>query len=155
MGWTLLCSLCLFVLLEQSLQYFGPESCNIDEYMSAGRCCKMCPAGYYVMNSCAKPHTHGVCGRCEPGTYTAHPNGLQSCRPCSTCQPDQEMVRDCSSVTDRKCECKQGYFSEDAGFSEFCTPCDKCPHENGVLQKCNATSNTVCTVAHSGGAISH
>ncbi|XP_013006331.1 tumor necrosis factor receptor superfamily member 23-like [Cavia porcellus] len=151
-GWTLLRALCLFVLLEQvltTLQYSGLESCNSDEYMNAGRCCKMCPAGQYVEKPCMRPHTQGVCVKCEPGTYTAYANGLESCLLCSTCRADQEVVRKCSPTNDQKCECKQGYFSEDTGCLEHCTPCDKCPDETAVLRECNATSNTVCRAAHS------
>nr|XP_013006326.1 tumor necrosis factor receptor superfamily member 23-like isoform X2 [Cavia porcellus] len=112
-------------MYKQSLQYSGPESCNADEYIYAHRCCKMCPTGQYVEKLCMRPHTQGVCVKCELGTFTAYANGLESCLVCSTCRADQEVVRECSPTTDRKCKCKQGYFPEDAGFSEFCTPCDK------------------------------
>ncbi|XP_063083780.1 tumor necrosis factor receptor superfamily member 10A-like isoform X2 [Cavia porcellus] len=133
----------------KTLQYSGPESCNSDEYMNAGHCCKMCPSGQYVEKPCMRPHTQGVCVKCELGTYTAYANGLESCLLCSTCRADQEVVQKCSPTNDQKCECKQGYFCENAGFSEVCTPCDKCPDGTAVLQECNATSNTVCGAAHS------
>ncbi|XP_013006325.1 tumor necrosis factor receptor superfamily member 14-like [Cavia porcellus] len=95
-------------MYKQSLQYSGPESCNADEYIYAHRCCKMCPTGQYVEKLCMRPHTQGVCVKCELGTFTAYANGLESCLVCSTCRAGnangcEKMVRQSvakSSVTE-------------------------------------------------------
>uniref|UniRef100_A0A8C6QXU7 TNFR-Cys domain-containing protein n=1 Tax=Nannospalax galili TaxID=1026970 RepID=A0A8C6QXU7_NANGA len=61
------------------------SSCRLDEYRSARHCCKLCPAGEHVGESCVSPHTQGECAKCEPGTFTKSANGLDSCLLCSTC----------------------------------------------------------------------
>ncbi|XP_013006327.1 tumor necrosis factor receptor superfamily member 11B-like [Cavia porcellus] len=62
---------------------------------------------------------------------------------CKMCPADQEMVRECSPTNDWKCECKQGYFSEDIGCLECCTPCDKCPDGTG------SPAGMQCLIKHS------
>uniref|UniRef100_A0A8C2W0X5 TNFR-Cys domain-containing protein n=1 Tax=Chinchilla lanigera TaxID=34839 RepID=A0A8C2W0X5_CHILA len=122
--------------------------CNADEYRNADRCCQMCPAGEYVQEPCVSPHTQGKCVTCDPGTFTAHANGLDSCLVCYSCRDDQEMVQECSPTSNRMCQCKTGHFYQDPGTLEFCMPCDKCSEGIPALRECSATSNTVCGMAH-------
>ncbi|XP_032976870.1 uncharacterized protein LOC117030754 [Rhinolophus ferrumequinum] len=131
-----------------SKQNQGPPSlttqCVFGEYWTASHWCKCCPAGQYVSEPCRSPHTLGRCVKCDRGTFTAFPNGLDSCFPCATCSEDQEMVMECTSTRDRICRCKPGHFYELPDFYEFCRRCSRCPKGNVVLHKCNSTADTVC-----------
>uniref|UniRef100_A0A671FV40 TNFR-Cys domain-containing protein n=1 Tax=Rhinolophus ferrumequinum TaxID=59479 RepID=A0A671FV40_RHIFE len=82
-------------------------------------------AGQYVSEPCRSPHTLGRCVKCDRGTFTAFPNGLDSCFPCATCSEDQEMVMECTSTRDRICRCKPGHFYELPDFYEFCRRCSR------------------------------
>ncbi|ELW71935.1 Tumor necrosis factor receptor superfamily member 22 [Tupaia chinensis] len=128
------------------MQLSDPESCRPDEYRFAGRCCQLCPAGEYVGKPCVSPHTQGKCVKCDEQTFTAFPNGLDACLPCSVCRDEEEMVAECSSVSNRKCQCRAGHFYH-PGSLELCNPCSKCPKGQVTLQKCNATADTVCGLA--------
>ncbi|XP_029422377.1 tumor necrosis factor receptor superfamily member 22-like isoform X2 [Nannospalax galili] len=134
-------------LSRQSQQTPDLESCRLDEYRSARHCCKLCPAGEHVGESCVSPHTQGECAKCEPGTFTKSANGLDSCLLCSTCGDDQEMMAECTATRDRICQCRKGHFYHDPESSEICRQCTKCPPETSVLQECSSTADTVCSSA--------
>ncbi|XP_008582411.1 PREDICTED: tumor necrosis factor receptor superfamily member 23-like [Galeopterus variegatus] len=123
-----------------------PESCGHGQYWSAGWCCNFCPAGEYVEKHCVSPSTQGKCKECDQGTFTAFPNGLDSCFLCSTCLENEEMVADCSPTSDRVCQCRTGHFYQDLESSELCIPCSKCTQGSIVLQECNSTADTICSV---------
>ncbi|KAM5223943.1 uncharacterized protein RBU33_001727 [Hipposideros larvatus] len=133
-----------------SKQGQGPHSlttqCVTGEYWTGRHCCKDCPAGEYVHEPCRSPHTQGKCVQCDRGTFTAFPNGLDSCFPCATCSQDQEVVVECNSTSDRKCQCITGHFYQLPDSYEFCTRCSTCPQGHVVLHKCNSTADTVCCV---------
>ncbi|XP_034376342.1 tumor necrosis factor receptor superfamily member 23-like isoform X2 [Arvicanthis niloticus] len=134
----------LAMLESHSRQSQNPSGCTPDEYRSKDFCCKRCPAGMFVQEHCTIPHTKGKCESCEPGMFTKHNNGLESCIHCSTCDKRQEMVADCSATSDRKCQCQTHYYY-DPKCPELCQPCTKCPQGIPVLQECNSTANTVCS----------
>ncbi|XP_066108403.1 tumor necrosis factor receptor superfamily member 22-like [Saccopteryx bilineata] len=118
--------------------------CGPNEYWAAGLCCPLCPAGEYVCEPCSSPHTQGTCEKCDRGTYTAFPNGLESCLPCSTCSEDQEEVAPCTPTSNRRCQCRTGRFYHSPDSPEFCRPCSTCPKGQVVLHPCNSTADTVC-----------
>ncbi|KAH0508114.1 Tumor necrosis factor receptor superfamily member 22 [Microtus ochrogaster] len=99
--------------------------CGSDEYLSRGLCCKLCSPGEFARQPCTVPHTRGICERCDPGMFTDAGNGLDSCRACSSCDKNQEMVSNCSATSDRKCQCRIGHFYADPQSPEFCLPCSK------------------------------
>uniref|UniRef100_A0A9L0ICN7 TNFR-Cys domain-containing protein n=1 Tax=Equus asinus TaxID=9793 RepID=A0A9L0ICN7_EQUAS len=121
--------------------------CGPDEYEAEGLhlCCKLCPAGSYVSEHCTVNHSKGQCRECEPGTFTAHPTGMTSCLPCAQCREDQEVVTNCSRVSDRQCQCQQGsFYCDSPDCAEKCFRCTRC--QGSVLQPCSATRDTVCAV---------
>ncbi|XP_066108402.1 tumor necrosis factor receptor superfamily member 26-like [Saccopteryx bilineata] len=118
--------------------------CGSNEYWAAGLCCPLCPAGEYVREPCRSPHTQGTCEKCDRGTYTAFPNGLESCLPCSICSEDQEEVAPCTPTSNRRCQCRTGRFYHSPDSPEFCRPCSTCPKGVAVLQKCHSTADTMC-----------
>ncbi|XP_053518888.1 tumor necrosis factor receptor superfamily member 23-like isoform X2 [Artibeus jamaicensis] len=123
----------------------GPtDQCGPHEYWSTGHCCQLCPAGEYVREHCRRPHTRGQCEKCDRGTFTASPNGLESCLLCGTCSNEQVEVVECNATSDRMCRCQPGRFYKTPGEEEFCRRCSTCPEGLVVLQQCNSTADTVC-----------
>ncbi|XP_075831049.1 tumor necrosis factor receptor superfamily member 23-like [Microtus pennsylvanicus] len=137
-------SVCSEPLSRQNENHFD---CGSDEYLSGGLCCKLCSPGEFAQQPCTVPHTRGKCKRCDSGMFTEAGNGLDSCRPCSNCDKNEEMVADCSATSDRKCQCRIGHFYADPQSPEFCLPCSKCPQGVPVRQECNSIANTVCSSA--------
>ncbi|XP_045391350.1 tumor necrosis factor receptor superfamily member 10B-like isoform X2 [Lemur catta] len=91
------------------------------------------------------------CPSCSYGVdYTAHWNGLPSCRPCSVCNSDEEERSPCTTTANRACWCKAGSFrGEDS--PEFCQKCrTRCP--NGMVKDrpCTPRSDLVCVPQGSG-----
>uniref|UniRef100_A0ABM5F8P4 Tumor necrosis factor receptor superfamily member 6-like isoform X1 n=1 Tax=Pogona vitticeps TaxID=103695 RepID=A0ABM5F8P4_9SAUR len=118
--------------------------CASDEYPTAGRCCRKCPAGTYVREHCFTPHTSGYCRPCEEGEdYTEHENGLEQCLPCDKCKSGSETVRPCTTKSNTKCQCRYGYYCPPS--CEECLRCKtKCPEGQVIVQSCNATTDTKC-----------
>ncbi|XP_028589204.2 tumor necrosis factor receptor superfamily member 6-like [Podarcis muralis] len=121
--------------------------CDHGKYLdSGGHCCKLCPAGTYVAESCITPHTSGICAPCQEGIdYTAHANGLQKCLPCDDCKSSAgfEMVKSCTVKSNTECRCKAGYYCPPS--CEQCAPCTtKCPEGQIPVENCNATTDMKC-----------
>ncbi|XP_073073420.1 tumor necrosis factor receptor superfamily member 25-like isoform X2 [Manis javanica] len=117
--------------------------CASDEYQNLGLCCKLCPAGHYLLQACSVNHTTGRCVRCEHGTFMSHPNREADCWPWTRCREDQEVVAAGSESSDQQCQCRSGRFycdSEDC--MESCFQCQRC--DGLTLQACSATRNAVC-----------
>nr|XP_048314372.1 tumor necrosis factor receptor superfamily member 22-like isoform X2 [Myodes glareolus] len=138
----LLRSVCSDLPSRQDENHFD---CRSNEYFSGDRCCKLCSPGEFVQKSCTASHTQGKCEKCHPGSYTDAANGLDSCRPCSSCDKNQEMLANCSATSDRQCQCRMGHFYADPQSPELCLPCSKCPQGVPVLRECSPTANTVCS----------
>ncbi|XP_056383834.1 tumor necrosis factor receptor superfamily member 1A-like [Hyla sarda] len=121
------------------------QNCDEDEYEHKGICCKNCPAGKYVTAHCTMTHHHGSCEPCSPGdSFTAFPNGMESCLSCLTCTPDKVVVKECTPSSDAICECKPGYYCSPDEPCEICNRCSRCGKGQHIKKECTATSNTVC-----------
>ncbi|XP_053249531.1 tumor necrosis factor receptor superfamily member 10D-like isoform X1 [Podarcis raffonei] len=119
--------------------------CDHGKYLDSGRhCCKLCPAGTYVAESCITPHTSGICAPCQEGIdYTAHANGFQKCLPCDDCKSGFEMVKSCTVKSNTECRCKAGYYCPPS--CEECVKCNtKCPEGQILVENCNATTDIKC-----------
>ncbi|XP_073759575.1 tumor necrosis factor receptor superfamily member 14 isoform X2 [Callorhinus ursinus] len=60
--------------------------CKEEEYPVGSECCPKCSPGYRVKETCGEL-TGTLCVPCDPGTYTAHLNGLSECLQCRVCDP--------------------------------------------------------------------
>ncbi|XP_060057338.1 tumor necrosis factor receptor superfamily member 25 [Erinaceus europaeus] len=98
-------------------------------------CCRGCPAGHYLKESCTEPCGKNTCAPCSQGTFLAWENHQESkCNRCRACyeQGGQVALRNCSAVSNTLCGCKPGWFKDcwDSGCmdsSEFiCLPCVEC-----------------------------
>uniref|UniRef100_A0A3B1K572 Hematopoietic death receptor n=1 Tax=Astyanax mexicanus TaxID=7994 RepID=A0A3B1K572_ASTMX len=119
-------------------------TCGDQKYLHSGICCLNCPAGTYVKQHCTSDSQRGVCEPCDFGLYTEHENGLSECLHCTKCRSDQDLVKQCSSSQNSRCQCKKGYFCLPDQACEICKTCAKCGEGEEVAKSCTATSNTVC-----------
>ncbi|XP_036605920.1 tumor necrosis factor receptor superfamily member 23-like [Trichosurus vulpecula] len=137
------------LLSKQNYRKSGGSCDSEKEYWHEGRCCSYCPAGTRVGKHCDISHTLGDCQECPLGEY-APKNGLETCRQCTQCREDQEMLIPCYKYMNTKCQCKEGYFC-DAPDCKVCQPCmKKCPEGKQILQGCNATADILCGVSGTG-----
>ncbi|TSR04298.1 Tumor necrosis factor receptor superfamily member 22 [Bagarius yarrelli] len=131
-------------------------------YVHNGICCLNCPAGMFVKEPCSNELTMGLCQHCEFDTYTEYDNGIfPSCLKCTKCRPDQELVEQCSSTRNTRCQCKAGTFCLPDQACEICKTCRKilelkliqvlvlfnksrCKEDEKMVNSCTAFSNTVC-----------
>ncbi|XP_051780156.1 tumor necrosis factor receptor superfamily member 10B-like [Erpetoichthys calabaricus] len=122
-------------------------SCPQNTYQYQGRCCIKCPAGEHVKNHCISDMTASICEPCTPGVdYTSYENGLEQCRPCTTCRSiDQEEVSQCTVKQNRICQCREGSFFCNINHPcEVCKRCKKCKEGEIEITRCNATTDTDC-----------
>ncbi|XP_025733998.1 tumor necrosis factor receptor superfamily member 1A-like [Callorhinus ursinus] len=123
----------------------GNPECGPNEYKPEGLhlCCQQCPAGFYVSRHCDVNHGVSKCSPCESESFQSHPNRETSCRPCTRCRADQEMVAECTPTSDRQCQCKSGtHYCDSDNCVENCFRCRRC--SGPVIRPCNATHDTVC-----------
>ncbi|KAM7421050.1 hypothetical protein PAMA_015302 [Pampus argenteus] len=81
--------------------------------------CKMCPPGEY-QKSCTE------CKPCPAGSYTTDWNCEKSCFNCfGDCRPDfhLKVIQQCTSTSDLKCICENGFVCSKVPFSENCKFC--------------------------------
>ncbi|KAM9660281.1 tumor necrosis factor receptor superfamily member 6-like [Trichechus inunguis] len=117
--------------------------CGPDEYLHKNLCCKNCASGEYLSKHCTRNHHAGKCEACEHETYMAHSSGLNDCLPCTQCREDQEVVTNCTRTRNRQCQCRTGFYCEQADC-EMCRACLRCPEGTVIRHPCNATADTVC-----------
>ncbi|XP_034527010.1 tumor necrosis factor receptor superfamily member 14 isoform X3 [Ailuropoda melanoleuca] len=78
----------LYLLLLGSLPCaLAMAPCKEEEYPVGSECCPKCSPGYRVKEACGEL-TGTLCVPCDPGTYTAHLNGLSECLQCRVCDPE-------------------------------------------------------------------
>ncbi|XP_039104234.1 tumor necrosis factor receptor superfamily member 14 isoform X1 [Hyaena hyaena] len=80
-------SLTLYLLLLGPLRCsLAVAQCKEEEYPVGAECCPKCGPGFRVKEACGEV-TGTLCVPCDPGTYTAHFNGLSECLQCRVCDP--------------------------------------------------------------------
>ncbi|GAA6093268.1 tumor necrosis factor receptor superfamily member 10C-like [Tachysurus ichikawai] len=102
--------------------------------------CKRCPPGYRLQEHCTEKK-QTVCQPCTVGYYTEVWNYIYECLPCRWCRSSQVEVQKCTSTTNRKCGCKEGFYLD---TSDICRPHTVCPRGYGVKQKGTPVKDTVC-----------
>ena len=91
--------------------------------------CPKCPPGSGSTVPCGGvvPYNTSVeCKVCMPEHYSDSLSP-ESCKPCSTCMPDEVMVAKCTKVSDTRCSCKpcsKGYYRNET--MSKCLPCSCC-----------------------------
>ncbi|XP_077930011.1 tumor necrosis factor receptor superfamily member 14 isoform X2 [Halichoerus grypus] len=138
----------LYLLLLGSLPCaLAMAPCKEEEYPVGSECCPKCSPGYRVKEACGEL-TGTLCVPCEPGTYTAHLNGLSECLHCRVCDPAMGLVtrQKCSRKENTVCVCDQGHFcvSEDGDDCAECRPHTPCPPGQRVRARGTEWHDRVC-----------
>ncbi|XP_027025988.2 uncharacterized protein LOC113658019 isoform X2 [Tachysurus fulvidraco] len=113
--------------------------------------CKRCPPGYRLQEHCTEK-TQTVCKPCTVGYYTEVWNYIYECLPCSRCRSSQFEVQKCTSTTNRKCGCKEGFYLY---TSDICRQHTVCPTGHAVIQKGTPFKDTVCELCNSDERLLH
>ncbi|XP_057245086.1 tumor necrosis factor receptor superfamily member 16-like, partial [Malurus melanocephalus] len=71
---------------------------------SSGGCqeCRVCQAGFGLMFPC-KDSQDTVCEECPEGTFSSEANFVDPCLPCTTCEDNEVLVRECTATADAEC----------------------------------------------------
>uniref|UniRef100_UPI00129345DB tumor necrosis factor receptor superfamily member 16-like n=1 Tax=Lonchura striata TaxID=40157 RepID=UPI00129345DB len=76
-----------------------------DEASGSCRECRVCEAGFGLMFPC-KDSQDTVCEECPEGTFSSEANFVDPCLPCTTCEENEVLVRECTPVADAECRGK-------------------------------------------------
>ncbi|VFV22541.1 tumor necrosis factor receptor [Lynx pardinus] len=138
----------LYLLLLGPLRCsLAAAPCKEEEYPVGAECCPKCGPGYRVQEACGEL-TGTLCVPCDPGTYTAHLNGLSECLQCRVCDPAMGLVtrRQCSTTENTVCVCDQGHFcvSESGDDCAECRPHTACRPGQRVQQRGTEWQDRVC-----------
>ncbi|XP_060034820.1 tumor necrosis factor receptor superfamily member 10B-like [Erinaceus europaeus] len=108
---------------------------------------KQCQPGFYLSGE------SGSCISCIDGKeYTSHQNQLPSCKLCAVCKSDEEEVAPCTTIQNRKCQCKTGTFREE-NSPEFCKNCSsRCSEGMMEIQACTPRNDRICVSREAGSA---
>ncbi|KAK6328693.1 hypothetical protein J4Q44_G00006710 [Coregonus suidteri] len=132
------------------------QSCQDGTYQHEGMACCLCAAGQHLKSHCSVRPEDRTCVYCEADrTYNSDPNSLDSCEPCTSCDPkvNLEMEKKCTIFRDSVCRCQQGHYcNKGKEHCRACYPCTTCGDE-GIKVACSATNNTIChAVKEQGGS---
>ncbi|XP_064868867.1 uncharacterized protein LOC115113221 isoform X3 [Oncorhynchus nerka] len=103
------------------------QSCQDGTYQHEGMACCLCAAGQHLESHCSVSPEDGTCVYCdEDRTYNSDPNSLDSCEPCTSCDPKANLeVEDrCTIFKDSVCRCQQGHYCNKG--KEHCRACYPC-----------------------------
>ncbi|XP_027964005.1 tumor necrosis factor receptor superfamily member 14 isoform X1 [Eumetopias jubatus] len=148
----------LYLLLLGSLPCaLAMAPCKEEEYPVGSECCPKCSPGpsdtaalgtsYRVKEACGEL-TGTLCVPCDPGTYTAHLNGLSECLQCRVCDPAMGLVirQECSRRENTVCVCDQDHFcvSENGDDCAECRPHTLCRPGQRVQARGTKWHDRVC-----------
>nr|XP_020827471.1 tumor necrosis factor receptor superfamily member 14-like [Phascolarctos cinereus] len=107
----ILCLMMFTIITTQLMSFKEAVQCGMGQYNVDGVCCYPCHAGYKVNGTCSIM-TGTTCVPCDPGTYTAHQNGLKKCFQCKGCDSESGFRTkwERSSTLNTLCGCSPGYF---------------------------------------------
>ncbi|XP_057897743.1 tumor necrosis factor receptor superfamily member 16 isoform X2 [Melospiza georgiana] len=73
-----------------------------DESSGGCRECRVCEVGFGLMFPC-KDSQDTVCEECPEGTFSSEANFVDPCLPCTTCEDNEVLVRECTATADAEC----------------------------------------------------
>ncbi|XP_074892999.1 tumor necrosis factor receptor superfamily member 16 isoform X3 [Buteo buteo] len=106
--------------LSQGPTWASKEKCFTKMYTTSGECCKACNLGEGVVQPCGVNQTvcepcldsvtysdtdsqDTVCEECPEGTFSSEANFVDPCLPCTTCEENEVMVKECTAISDAEC----------------------------------------------------
>ncbi|XP_072299056.1 tumor necrosis factor receptor superfamily member 16 [Eucyclogobius newberryi] len=116
-------------------------SCDSGQYTDDGECCKECPPGEGVAQTCGAAQT--VCAQClDSETYSENYSHTEECIACTECTGMMRMETPCTDSNDAICVCNYNFFLSE--ITGQCEPCTVCPMGQGVFEHCIHDHDTVC-----------
>ncbi|KAI1230381.1 Tumor necrosis factor receptor superfamily member 16, partial [Lamprotornis superbus] len=90
--------------LDSATSFPGHPSAESGGVWVSGSCreCRVCGVGFGLMFSC-KDSQDTVCEECPEGTFSSEANFVDPCLPCTTCEDNEVLVRECTAVADAEC----------------------------------------------------
>ncbi|KFV49946.1 Tumor necrosis factor receptor superfamily member 16, partial [Gavia stellata] len=61
-----------------------------------------CGVGFGLMFPC-QDSQDTVCEECPEGTFSSEANFVDPCLPCTTCEENEVMVKECTAISDAEC----------------------------------------------------
>ncbi|XP_044063130.1 tumor necrosis factor receptor superfamily member 6B-like [Siniperca chuatsi] len=111
-----------------------------DPFTGESLICDKCPPGTHMAAHCTAT-TPTKCAPCIADHFTELWNYLPRCLYCSNfCNGNQEVEKECSTVSNRVCRCKEGFYMID----DFCVRHSECGPGSGVQIKGTSQRDTVC-----------
>ncbi|XP_030397542.1 tumor necrosis factor receptor superfamily member 16 [Gopherus evgoodei] len=70
----------------------------------SGQCkeCDVCEVGYGLMFPCGDAQ-NTVCEECPEGTFSDEANHMDPCLPCTVCEENEVMIKECTPISDAEC----------------------------------------------------
>ncbi|XP_009999339.1 PREDICTED: tumor necrosis factor receptor superfamily member 16, partial [Chaetura pelagica] len=71
---------------------------------ASGSCqeCRVCQVGFGLMFPCQGTQDT-VCEECPEGTFSSDANFVDPCLPCTTCEDNEVLVKECTATSDAEC----------------------------------------------------
>lgn len=73
-----------------------------DEASGSCRECRVCEVGFGLMFPC-QDSQDTVCEECPEGTFSSEANFVDPCLPCTTCEENEVLVKECTATSDAEC----------------------------------------------------
>ncbi|NWY51248.1 TNR16 factor, partial [Chionis minor] len=73
-----------------------------DELSGSCKECRVCEVGFGLMFPC-QDSQDTVCEECPEGTFSSEANFVDPCLPCTTCEENEVMVKECTAISDAEC----------------------------------------------------
>ncbi|XP_019129151.2 tumor necrosis factor receptor superfamily member 5 isoform X2 [Larimichthys crocea] len=122
--------------------------CQQSEYELGERCCRLCPAGKFVIRDCTQC-VSTICTPCAEGTYMNQPTGAIVCPDCTNCDADSGLKTKtlCTRTSDTVCEPLEGFHCVDStdGGCRAAETHSSCGPGQFISRKGTALSDTVCS----------
>ncbi|NWQ84354.1 TNR16 factor, partial [Columbina picui] len=78
-----------------------------DEASGSCRECRVCEVGFGLMFPC-QDSQDTVCEECPEGTFSSEANFVDPCLPCTTCEENEVLVKECTPTSDAECRAQHG-----------------------------------------------
>uniref|UniRef100_A0A8B9SYT3 Nerve growth factor receptor n=1 Tax=Anas platyrhynchos TaxID=8839 RepID=A0A8B9SYT3_ANAPL len=73
-----------------------------DELSGSCKECRVCEVGFGLMFPC-RDSQDTVCEECPEGTFSDEANFVDPCLPCTICEENEVMVKECTATSDAEC----------------------------------------------------
>lgn len=115
-----------------------------DELSGSCKECRVCEVGFGLMFPC-RDSQDTVCEECPEGTFSDEANFVDPCLPCTICEENEVMVKECTATSDAECRGTAAFCAAERGAglagsrgasTDICSaPCLSFPlhHSNGEV----------------------